>query len=134
MGKFVLFLSLVSLLFLEAGSYFTPADPIMWLANTSTTYILLRSVVSLFIIALLLTTPPRHLLLRVSVGLVASVTLLVVLILTYQSKMLFLDTLSLSAAAVAMGVVALEINRYVVDEVDIEALRKAKIYRESWNG
>jgi hypothetical protein len=126
MGKLLIFLSLLSLIFLEVGSYLFPTDPVMWLATSSHAYESIRLLIMPLLVVLLVTNPPRHLMLRRFVGAVSVVLLLAVAALTYNNIMNMLDTLAFAAAGIAMGIVALEINYTVDDVVDLEALRQAK--------
>lgn len=126
MGKLLVFLSLISLVFLEVGSYLFPADPVMWLATSSHAFEAVRLLIMPILVTLLVTNPPRHLVLRYFVGAVSVVLLASVAILTYGNIMNMLDSMAFAAAGVAMGIVALEINYTVDDVVDLEALRQAK--------
>ena len=126
MGKLLIFLSLVSLVFLEVGSYLFPSDPVMWLATSSHAFEALRLMIMPILVTLLVTNPPRHMTLRYFVGSVSVVLLAAVAVLTYGNVMNMLDSLAFAAAGVAMGIVSLEINYTVEDVVDLEALRRAK--------
>jgi len=126
MGKLLVFLSLVSLVFLEVGSYLFPSDPVMWLATSSHAFETLRLLIMPILVTLLITNPPRHLTLRYFVGGVSAVLLVAVTLLTYSNVMNMLDSLAFAAAGIAMGIVSLEINYTVEDVVDLEALRQAK--------
>lgn len=126
MGKLLVVLALISLAFLQVGSYVFPSDPIMWLAASSASYTVVRLALMGFLVLLLVTNPPRHIVLRSVAEGLAIVLLLTVAYLTYNNGMSALDTLAFGAAGVAMGIVALEINYVVEDVVDLEALRQAK--------
>lgn len=110
MGKLVLFLSFISLFILIAGSLLIPNDPIMWMAGTSSGFIVLRIIVCVALIALLVTNPPRNPIMRYVIGLFAAGLVVSSVILTYNNDMKFLDSLSLAAAGTAMSITALEIN------------------------
>jgi sorbitol-specific phosphotransferase system component IIC len=126
MGKLLVLLALVSLVFLQLGSYLFPGDPVMWLAANSANYEAARLMLMPILAVLLVTNPPRSLALRHFVGAISVVLLVSVAYLTYNNNMGALDTLAFGAAGIAMGVVALEINYIVEDVVDLEALRQAK--------
>lgn len=122
MGKFIISLSLISLLLLLAGSLLIPSSPFMWLASTSITYNVIRAILAVILLALLVTVPPRHIVLRTLVGMSAVVTLCWALIAISHSHMLILDGLSLISASLSMGMVALEVGQDV-SYVDLEVLR-----------
>jgi hypothetical protein len=126
MGKLLLLLSLISLVFLQLGSYLFPGDPVMWLAASSSSYEMARLLLMPVLVVLLVTNPPRHLVLRYVAGTLSILVLLTIAYLTYNNHMGALDTLAFGAAGIAMGIVALEINYVVEDVVDLEALRQAK--------
>ncbi len=127
MDKLVAFLSLINLLVLEIGSFVSPDKPIMWLASTSIAYEITRAVLIFLLILLITTHPPRKAILRTLVGLISIAVLSAVVVLTfgYYGNMPVLDSLTLAAAGVAMGIMALEItdeNEYM----DIAVLNQTK--------
>jgi sorbitol-specific phosphotransferase system component IIC len=126
MGRLLILLSLITLVFLQIGSYLFPSDPVMWLASSTGGYELTRLLLIPVLGVLLLTNPPRHMTLRYLVGFVSMGLLGAVAVLTYNNSMTLLDTLAFGLAGITMGVVALEINYTVEDVVDLEALRQAK--------
>lgn len=130
MGKLLLFLSFCCLLILEVFSYKFPTSSLMWLASSSTAAEQARFGLMALLCLLLITNPPRHTVLRTFTGIVAMATLASVAYLTYNNHMSILDTLAFAAAGVTLGVAALELGDYEVEEVDIEALRQAKVYSQ----
>ncbi len=126
MGKWIAILALINIGILEAGSFLFPSNPLMWLAGTSTGYIIVRVVIMLLLLILLLTNPPRHVLLRVLAGTVATVVLVTVLAATFNGTMPILDSMTLISASIAMGIISLEINNEEDNYVDVEMLRQAK--------
>ncbi len=126
MGKLLVFLSFISLVFLQIGSYLFPGDPVMWLAGNSQAYEVARLALLPVLAALLVTNPPRHLVMRYFVGLLAVTLLGSVAYLTYSNTIGMLDTLAFAAAGISMGIVTLEINYGVSDTIDLENLRQSK--------
>ncbi len=128
MDKLVVFFAMINLTALEIGSLFFSNSPLMWLAGSSTGFILARAFVILLLIALIVTHPPRNNYLRAFVGSVAVIIFSSVLYMTFgrDGLMPVFDSVSLMAASFAMGMMALEIpfdeDRYV----DIEALHKSR--------
>lgn len=102
----------------------------MWLASSTTGFEIARFGLTGLLLVLLITNPPRHAILRTFTGLVSVGTLLSVAYLTYNNQMSILDTLSLAAAGVTLGIIALEAGKYEAEVVDITALRQAKKYSQ----
>lgn len=127
MDKLVVLLSVINLTVLEIGSLLFPDHSFMWLAGSSPAYVVLRAVVIGLLIALLLTHPPRNFYFRLAVGLTAIGVLFTVLVMTFgvDGTMPILDSLTLAAASVAMGLMAIEVSNEE-DYVDVEALRQSK--------
>ncbi|HWT55502.1 MAG TPA: hypothetical protein VN031_00540 [Candidatus Microsaccharimonas sp.] len=98
----------------------------MGLLTNSAVFELARVGLLLVLLALLFTTPPRHNTLRFFTGSLAFGIMLAVAYLTYNNLMNILDTLAFSGAGVVLGLTALEAGNDV-EEVDIEALRRAKM-------
>lgn len=129
MDKIVVFFSMMNLAALEIGSLFSPNAPLMWLAGTSLPYDVIRLIIIGLLAALLLTNPPRNFYLRLFVGLTAISVLSAVIVMTFgqDGMMPVLDSLTLAAASVAMGLMSLEISKDTEDDyVDIGALRHSK--------
>lgn len=110
MGKLLLFLSLLSMVILLIGSVLAPESSTMWLASTSLSYDIARLIFSGGLIALLLTKAPRKMLVRVITGVMAFVIVILSLYMTYQGSIKLLDGMSFAAAALSMGVAALEVG------------------------
>lgn len=131
MDKLVVSFSAINIAILELGSLFFPDRSFMWLAGTTLPYNILRAVILALLIALLVTKPPRNFYLRLTVGIMSIGVITTVLYLTFgtDSTMPVLDSLTLAAASVAMGLMAIEVptNNYEKEDyVDIEALRHSK--------
>jgi hypothetical protein len=124
-GKFVYLLAMFSLLLLVICSYIFPTSIVMYLASTSPLINTLRVALILFLMALLVTNPSRHLFVRCIISFAAVGILSWAITQTYETNMQILDCLSLSAASISMVIGALEL-RFDVSEVDIELLRQAK--------
>lgn len=126
MGKLLIVLSFVCLLILQGFCYLYPSDVMIGLTSISAAYGVARIGLMAALLALLFTNPPRHKILRVVTGAASIATMLAVAYLTYNNHMNLLDTLAFTAAGVTLGIAALEVG-YDLEEVDIEALRQAKI-------
>src|SRR5665213_1239703 len=125
MSKFVIWMSFLSLVLLTAFSTLMPNSPLMWLADISSIYNLVRVATAFVLLILLITAPPRKKILRFAVGIMSFVLLSSVIVLTNDNKMQLLDSLALVGASISMGIVALEISPTVV-ETDIKVLRRAQ--------
>lgn len=108
MSKLILFLSFVSLAILTIGSLIDPNSPAMWLAASQTGYNVLRLGLIAVLFALMVTNPPRHRTFRGLVGIAAVILTSWTLWATYNNSMKLLDSASILAASVSMGIVALE--------------------------
>lgn len=126
MSKLILFLTFLVLTILLAGGLIAPNDPTMWLASSATGYMALRAILMVVIVALLITNPPRNKVFRAFVGFLATGLFVWAVTATYQNHMQFLDSASILAAAISMGIVALEFQPTVETTVDLKALRARK--------
>jgi hypothetical protein len=108
MGKTILFLSFIGIAFLCIGGALFPNSPAMWLASTSVNFAWLRLGMMLVLIALLITNPPRNIILRVIVGVFATALATWSLYATYTNQMKLLDSLSLLEVSVSTGLAVLE--------------------------
>ena len=110
MGKLLLLLSCSCLLLLLFGTAAFPDSPGFWLASAAPSYEHVRSLLAFVLLVQLVTRPPRHLAFRVACGIVAAAVATWAIQETYAAQMLLLDSLSLLAAATAIGVTALEVS------------------------
>jgi hypothetical protein len=108
MGKLILLMSFVCLGILLITGLAAPDSPIMWLAATSSGYAELRSVLMILLVALLVTTPPRNVMLRSLVGASAITLFSWCLLGTYNNQIQIVDSLAFMLVSVATGLAALE--------------------------
>jgi hypothetical protein len=101
MGKIVLWLSLIGFSLIFILGVVAPNSSVMWLASTSLNFSILRIVVIAFLCALLVTNPPRNIVLRAVVAIAAIMLASWTISLTYQYQMKFLDTLGLLEVSIA---------------------------------
>ena len=118
MAKFLLLLSFICLGTLIILSIVAPNTPAVWLASTGIGYNITRVLLMSVLFVLLVTNPPRNKYFRYFVGLLAISVSAWSVLSTYQNDMKLLDTTSILAATVSMGIVALE-YRSVEDEAVI---------------
>jgi hypothetical protein len=97
----------------------------MWLASDAVGYTIVRLILMASLFGLLITNPPRNPAFRALVGVVALCLGAWALIATYQNNMEILDSASILAASLAIGITALEF-RYDSQEIDVELLRLRK--------
>lgn len=117
MEKVILAMSFILLLILLVFGLFAPSSPIMWLASTSDNFALLRLGLMATLAVLLVTNPPRHLILRVVVGLASVGMAAWALYMTYANHMAFLDTMVILEVCIAAGLIILETNYKPSDDV-----------------
>lgn len=110
MSKLLLFLSFSSLVILAVGTSIMPNNQMFLLAGSSASFQYLREVLAAILFIQLVTHPPRHIIFRLLAGGTAILVAVWAIFATYNGVMLFLDTLSLLAAAAAIGVTALEVK------------------------
>ena len=108
MGKVLQLLSFLSLGILCIGTAVAPDSSAFWLASNGTSFEVMRIVLMVVMLAQLVTKPPRHLIFRLLAGGLAGGVLVWVWNATYNYQMPFLDTLAFVAAALAVGITALE--------------------------
>jgi hypothetical protein len=125
MGKLVLLLSFISLGYLLVGGLLFPDNSTMWLAATTGAYTILRLALMTVLLALMITNPPRNVMFRIFVGFFAVGMTVWSLTSTYQNHMQILDSASILAASVSMGIVALEYN-YESEPIDLKKLQLNK--------
>ena len=110
MGKLVLLLSLVGVAILFTVGLVNPNSPVMWLADTSVSFAIIRFVMMIALAALLATNPPRNLMLRYAVGVVAGLLAVWTLNSTYYNEMKVLDSMSILLFSISAGITVLEVE------------------------
>ena len=115
MSKFILFSSFICLGILSAFGLAAPGSPIMWMASTSHTFEYIRLAVMVMLASLLVTTPPRHKVLRLAVGLASVVLVSWSYYQTFFNHMQFLDGMAFFIAGIASAIVALEYRHEPVE-------------------
>jgi hypothetical protein len=108
MGKLLLLLSFMCLVFLGFGVVLYPQNSVFWLASGSSMYQHVRELLALVLVVQLVTRPPRHVWVRLLSGAIAVTTGIWAIEATYASQMPLLDSLSFLGASIAIGVTALE--------------------------
>ncbi|HVC36318.1 MAG TPA: hypothetical protein VNE40_02630 [Candidatus Dormibacteraeota bacterium] len=108
MGKLLLFLSFVIIVFLSVGAVLYPQNPIFLLASTNSIYQHVRELLAFVLILQLVTRPPRHVWIRVLSGTIALSAIIWTIDATYVGQMLPLDILAFLGASIAIGVTAIE--------------------------
>jgi hypothetical protein len=120
MGKFILFMSFLILGILVTLSFLVPNTAAMWLASTASSYNLVRISLMIIVLGLLVTNPPRNTYFRYFVGLITVTLSIWAIAATYQNDMQFLDTISILATGISMGIVVLEYGPAEADNTIIE--------------
>ena len=108
MGKLLLFMSFVILVFLSGSVALFPQNPMFLLASTSSIYQHVRELLSFILLLQLVTRPPRHVWIRVLSGTIALASGIWTIDATYLGQILPLDSLAFLGASIAIGVTALE--------------------------
>jgi hypothetical protein len=110
MGKAVLLLSLVGIAILFTFGLVNPESPVMWLADTSTTFAVIRFTMMIALAILLVTNPPRNMVLRYAVGFFAGILGTWTLQSTYTNSMQLLDSMSILLFSISAGITVLEVE------------------------
>ncbi len=108
MGKLLLFLSIVILLFLSVGAIYFPHNEIFLLASNSSVYQYIRGVLIFVLIIQLVTQPPRHAWIRCITGAISLSVCIWTINAMYIGQMLPFDGLAFMGASIAIGIAALE--------------------------
>lgn len=130
MSKVILFLAFICLAVLTVGSIVAQNSPGMWLASTTLGYNLLRLGLMVLLFALMLTDPPRHHIFRVIVTFAAVSLTIWSLSSTYNNNMKLLDSASILAASISMGIVVLEFNNNKDTELILKERHHPKKIRQ----
>lgn len=110
MSRLLLTLSFASLVILAIGTTLFPDYSAFWLASGAPLYQNVRGLLSAILLLLITTQPPRNMILRSVGGLLAVGVSGWALQMTYANHMMLLDSFSILAAAVSIGVTALELR------------------------
>jgi hypothetical protein len=120
MSKLLLQLSFICLAVLVVGTTLFPNNSMFWLATGESTYQYIRGILAFLLLTLLLTRPPRNIAFRVISGLFSVGVGMWTLEATYSNHMMFLDSLSLLAAAFSIAITTLEIQSSNQTDTDID--------------
>lgn len=125
MKKIPLWIGLIGILTLATASYVQPHEGLFWLAGTDTFTQVARVVLGIFIIAQLVTKPPRLIVHRVLTGVAAGVTAVSAIYTTTLFSVPVFDTIVFAYAAVALAIVALEPpakeTRVIISDIPVYA-------------
>lgn len=113
MGKLLLILSMVGLLFLGIGTATRPDDFMFWLASGELLHQQVRGIIFFILLLQVFTNAPRHLAFRLIAGTVAIVTVGWSVLATNNFTMPLLDTMVFLMGSIAILVTALE-RRFVI--------------------
>jgi hypothetical protein len=108
MSKIILIMSIGCLSFLLFMGIFSPENPTVWMASTSSEFAALRFGLILVLLGLLVTKPPRNIYFRYFVAFISIGLMSWAMGATYTNNMKFLDTLILLEVAIASGIISLE--------------------------
>jgi hypothetical protein len=125
MNKAIFGGALVCVLFLLAGTYFFPSSTIMWLAGTSTTYVVFRILAAIALVAVLVTNPPRKLAMRLFMGAVAIALASVGVSIALADSVRLLDMTLFILLGIAFAIEALEFNE---DELQTDVINLREVY------
>ena len=117
--------SLVCVTFLLIGTFMFPSSMVMELASTSALATVFRVLMAAMLITVLLSSPPRRLLVRAAMGGIALVLLVSGVVLSLTNSMHLLDVLLFFELGCALGIEALEFND---DEVEQKTERFHEMY------
>jgi hypothetical protein len=110
MGKILHILTCACLVLLLFGTAWFPDSSAFWLASSTNFFEYMRGVLLCVLVVQLVTKPPRNIYFRLAYGMLATAVGAWALKATYDAQMEALDSLSLLAAAIAIGVTALELR------------------------
>jgi hypothetical protein len=108
MGRLIMLMSLVAIVILSLGTMWMPQYPAFWLATSTAAVDNVRQVLGLFLVLHLITSPPRHLWLRVVSGTIAGLIGIWTIQQTWNYHLQLLDSLSFLAASLSIVIAALE--------------------------
>ncbi|MEO5499681.1 MAG: hypothetical protein ABIR46_04235 [Candidatus Saccharimonadales bacterium] len=112
--KFLIAATLVFVSALLIGGIYYPGSFAMILADTKMTFTVLRAVVCILLIGLLLTNPPRSIVLRSIVGAGSVFLLIMISYLLLNFQMYLLDAIVFLEVTIIFGIEALESRKTVM--------------------
>ena len=110
MSRLLLLFSFICLAILAVGTALLPNNPIFWLASGGLAYEGIREALAFILFFQIFSQPPRNIRFRVAAGVLAASVALWALVATYLDHMMFLDSLSLLAAAFSISITAFEVQ------------------------
>lgn len=119
MNRLIFGSSLVCVLFLLIGSYVFPNNIIMWFAGTTINYTIFRIVMTVALITVLCTNPPRSMYMRLFMGGLSLILVGFGLWLMYTDVIHVLDMVLFLLLGVTFAIEALEFNE---DELSNDAI------------
>lgn len=125
MAKLLLLLSFICLVTLALGTSQLPNDPTFWLAAQSPLFQHVREALAGVLLVQLVTRPPRHLIFRLMTGILSLGVAAWAVNATLAGQMMVLDSLSLLAAALAIGVTSLEVPLYRSSHISFQSSNRA---------
>jgi len=112
MAKLIAVLSIIGLAILDIGSLVAPNSPAMWLASVKPSYVIIRLIIAAVLLALLTTDIADFRLPRDILGGLAAILAVWGLSTIFASNVMFLDSISLVSASIAMTVMLIEQSSY----------------------
>lgn len=122
-GKTLVTLTLLFVISLFTGSLYFPDTFMMSLADTSTTYQFLRGAIIVLLISLIITTPPRSLMLRGIIGSWSLVLAVLAIEALFSYQVRLLDGLVFLEVAIILALEALEAKQIPVSKKPSPARR-----------
>lgn len=113
MGKLLLILSMIGILYLGIGTATRPDDFMFWLASGELLNQQVRGVIFFTLLLQVFTNVPRHLVFRLTAGTVAIITIGWTILATNSFTMPMLDTLAFLMSSIAILVTVLE-RRFII--------------------
>lgn len=110
MSKLLLLLAFSALMLLSVGTAVTHNNELFLMASGSAALEYIREILAAILFVQLITHPPRHIFFRLLAGFTALAVAGWTIVSSLSGNMLALDTLSMLAAAVAIGITSLEVR------------------------
>ncbi len=112
--KFLIASTFIFVTALLVGGLYYPGSFAMNLADTTTTFAALRAVVAVLLVGLLITNPPRSIVLRSIIGVTSLLLVSISTYLVMNFQMYVLDAVVFLQVAIIFGIEALESRRIVI--------------------
>lgn len=122
-GKTLVISTLLFVLLLLAGSIYFPDTFLMSLADTSPTYLFLRAAIVVLLISILVTKPPRSLMLRGMIGSWSFLLAVQAIEALFSYELRLLDGLVFLEVAIILAIEALETRQIPVTKKHTPARR-----------